>query len=308
MFKESFIASYLAFWLKSSIAIDNNFVRLSNPNTILKLIPLGEDNKSVPVNQLATVEDNFKLDFGTLVWGIICTVISFNVLGEMFLLGVILFLYGVATILSSFQVKLDLITTSGMTYSLEVVIFEKTRLMSIKPLIENMIGNRLDYTNVAVNTDRMIGAMYHFNTMNNAQVQNNYNQIPGQNYSQIPGASVNNLQESSAAYNLENNVNYAQQTQPIIQNSGNSVGGQQVQPMKSPVNPFGDQPVQSQRSNVASDSSVRQEGKIQPESVFQVDSINKNVTIAEQKNQGLIEPNPQHTRGSLRKKKLSRGR
>lgn len=231
MFKESFIVSYLAFWLKSSISIDNNFVRLSNPNTILKLIPLGADNKSVPVNQIATVEDNFKLDFGTLVWGIICAVVGVNLFGDMFLLGLILFLYGVATVLSAFQVKLDLITNGGVIYSLEVVIFEKTKLMAIKPLIENMIGNRLDDTNVAANTDRMIGAMYHLNTMNNAQAQNNYNQIPGQNYSQIPGAPVNNLQEPNAAYNLENNVNYAQQAQPVMQNTGNFASGQQVSPL-----------------------------------------------------------------------------
>ena len=39
--KQSFITSYLTFYLKASVALEGDFIKTSNPNTILKVIPLG---------------------------------------------------------------------------------------------------------------------------------------------------------------------------------------------------------------------------------------------------------------------------
>lgn len=44
--KQSFITSYLTFYLKASIALEGVFIKTSNPNTILKVIPLGSQNKN----------------------------------------------------------------------------------------------------------------------------------------------------------------------------------------------------------------------------------------------------------------------
>lgn len=50
--KQSFITSYLTFYLKASIALEGVFIKTSNSNTILKVIPLGSQNKTIPVDHV----------------------------------------------------------------------------------------------------------------------------------------------------------------------------------------------------------------------------------------------------------------
>ena len=53
--KQSFITSYLTFYLKASITLEGVFIKTSNP-TILKVIPLGSQNKTIPVDHVASVD------------------------------------------------------------------------------------------------------------------------------------------------------------------------------------------------------------------------------------------------------------
>ena len=69
--KQSFITSYLTFYLKASVALEGDFIKTSNPNTILKVIPLGSQNKTIPVDHIASVDDSFRLDIKSFFWGII---------------------------------------------------------------------------------------------------------------------------------------------------------------------------------------------------------------------------------------------
>lgn len=65
--KQSFITSYLTFYLKASITLEGVFIKTSNP-TILKVIPLGSQNKTIPVDHVASVDSSFRLDFKTFAW------------------------------------------------------------------------------------------------------------------------------------------------------------------------------------------------------------------------------------------------
>lgn len=47
--KYSFIMSYLTYYLKATVSLEGNFIKVSNPNTILKVIPLGAQNRTIPV-------------------------------------------------------------------------------------------------------------------------------------------------------------------------------------------------------------------------------------------------------------------
>ena len=69
--KQTFITSYLTFYLKASVALEGDFIKTSNPNTILKVILLGTQNKTIPVDQISSVDDSFRLDFKSFAWGII---------------------------------------------------------------------------------------------------------------------------------------------------------------------------------------------------------------------------------------------
>lgn len=154
--KQSFITSYLTFYMKASVSLEGSFIKTSDPNSILKVIPLGSTNKTVPLEQISSIDDNFRLDFKSFVWGLIFTFAGLNMLKSSFVVGLILTIYAILTILSSFQTKLNIHLTSGNTHNISVVVFEKSKLLSCKETIEQLIQGRYNDTNVTANTDRLI--------------------------------------------------------------------------------------------------------------------------------------------------------
>lgn len=157
--KQSFITSYLTFYIKASVALEGNFIKTSNPNSILKVIPLGSTNKTIPVEQISSVNDSFRLDFKSFIWGIIISFFGLSSIKSSLVMGLVTLVYGFLTVLSSFQTNLELHLTSGTTHRISVVIFEKANLLSCKDTIEKLILRRYDDTNVTANTDRVIDAL-----------------------------------------------------------------------------------------------------------------------------------------------------
>ncbi|MCI5723342.1 MAG: hypothetical protein MR283_04975 [Erysipelotrichaceae bacterium] len=157
--KQSFIVSYLTFYLKATVLLEGDFIKVSNPNTILKLIPLGSRNKTIPVDQVVSVDDSFRLDFKSFVWGIIFAIVGFTMMKDSLVVGLLVALYGALTVLSSFQTYLTLSFTSGDSYTVNAVVFEKENLLSCKATIEALIQRRYNNTNNSANTDRIIEAL-----------------------------------------------------------------------------------------------------------------------------------------------------
>ena len=154
------IFHYIVFniYLKASIALEGVFIKTSNP-TILKDIPLGSQNKTIPVDHVASVDSSFRLDFKSFAWGIIFALIGLSMMQHSFIGGLILAAYDVLTVLSAFQTLLVLYLTSGGTHVVSVVVFEKANLENCKETIEGLIHNRYNDTNVTKNTDRIIDAL-----------------------------------------------------------------------------------------------------------------------------------------------------
>lgn len=159
MLQQNFTYSFLTFYMKTKIGLEDKFVKVSTPNTILSLIPLGSTNKTVPINQIASVDSSFSLLFKSFIWGIIFTMISFSSMKSSIVFGLILFAYGILTILSSFQTHMNIHTTSGQVIVVSVIVFEKAKLQSTISTIEQFVGQRLDDTNNRIHTDRVIDAI-----------------------------------------------------------------------------------------------------------------------------------------------------
>lgn len=161
--KYSFIMSYLTYYLKATVSLEGNFIKVSNPNTILKVIPLGAQNRTIPVEQVSTVDDSFKLDLKSFFWGLLFALIGMNMLSDSFFGGLILGAYGILTVLSSFQTVLTLGLTSGQVHPISVAVFEKEKAMQCKEDIQALINQRSQATDVgkhtAEQTDRLIDAM-----------------------------------------------------------------------------------------------------------------------------------------------------
>ena len=234
----SFITSFLTFYLKAIVVLEGQFVKTTNPNTILKVIPLGSRNKTIPVNQISSVDDSFSLDFKSFLWGVLFTVLGCYMMGDSLVGGLVIAIYGVLTVLSSFQTILVLNLTSGGVHIISVLFFEKEKLLKCKDVIEGLIQNRFNDTNVRIHTDRamqntadqtdrMINAfnnnfdkltqVNNYNGQHNDQYNNqNQNQHNGQynnqNQNQHNGQYNNqNQNQHSGQYNNQNQNQYSGQ-------------------------------------------------------------------------------------------------
>ena len=245
----SFITSFLTFYLKAIVVLEGQFVKTTNPNTILKVIPLGSRNKTIPVNQISSVDDSFSLDFKSFLWGVLFTVLGCYMMGDSLVGGLVIAIYGVLTVLSSFQTILVLNLTSGGVHIISVLFFEKEKLLKCKDVIEGLIQNRFNDTNVRIHTDRamqntadqtdrMINAfnnnfdkltqVNNYNGQHNDQYNNqNQNQHSGQynnqNQNQYSGQYNNqNQNQYSGQYNNQNQKQYNGQYNNQNQNQHNS--------------------------------------------------------------------------------------
>jgi len=168
MEKITYITSLLTFYLKGEIAVEQNFLNLKKPNTILRFIPLGSKKESLPVNHLSAVESNFKCNFLRLIFSVIILSVFSPIVFSLFadrasmglpIIDVILFIFGVNLLLSAFETQVTIKTTSGDTKYLYFLIFEKNKAGSTEHLIRKIISNRLDDTNNRQQTDRIVDAI-----------------------------------------------------------------------------------------------------------------------------------------------------
>ena len=154
-----YMTSLLTFYLKGEIRQEQNFVNLKKPNTILSFIPLGAKKDSIPVSQLASVESNFKLHFGSLLLGAIIAIIGLFAVSESFFLSLVLMLVGANKAISAFETILTIKTTAGEYKSISFLIFDKAKAELAETQIRQIISDRLDDTNNRVQTDRIVDAI-----------------------------------------------------------------------------------------------------------------------------------------------------
>lgn len=155
----TFMTSLLTFYMKGEIKQEKNFIKFKVPNTILNFIPLGAYNKTVAVNQIASVSNSFSLLFKNLLIGIVEVIIALALFGSSFLAGLIFLALGALTILNSFQTILFVNLTSGEQLSICFVIFEKAKAAQAEEAINTVISNRIDDTNTREQTDRIVDAI-----------------------------------------------------------------------------------------------------------------------------------------------------
>ena len=149
----TFITSYLTFYLKGTVEYKSNFIEISQPNTILKVIPLGLHKQTYPIEQISSVSTNFKVSIGSLLWGALWAFTGLASFGDSILLALALIAYGVLTVLSSLQTVVY-ITAAGKDHLLPIIIFEKEKAEEIADHINEMIAGRYSDTNVREHTEK----------------------------------------------------------------------------------------------------------------------------------------------------------
>jgi hypothetical protein len=154
----SFMSSLLTFYLKGEVAFEQNYVRLTIPNTILSLIPLGSRNKQISTGQIASVETNFKLRMKDFLVGLIVAFIGLSFFNDTFIGGLIFLIIGVGMCVSAFQTSVVINENSGQNETINFVVIEKAKAEQMAAQVNALISSRMDDTNVARQTDRSIDA------------------------------------------------------------------------------------------------------------------------------------------------------
>ena len=154
-----FMVSLLLFYMKGEVNIEKNMVRASFPNTIFKLIPLGKTNKTIPVNQISSIDDSFRLDVKAFVLGIIAVIFGFSVLSDSVLFGILLLVYGVSTVVSSFETILVVYSTVGVPFVISFVIFEKEKALQIKAELDKITNYHNDSHDLNIHRQQNLAGM-----------------------------------------------------------------------------------------------------------------------------------------------------
>lgn len=156
----TFMTSLLTFYMKGEIRHEQKFIKLRLPNTILTFIPLGAKKESIPIEQISSVSADFKLHLKNFLLGVLLAIVGFFMLfGKTFLIGLILLLIGASNVINAFQTELSIDLTSGKTWIISFLIFEKNKAEQAEEQIERLVSNRYDATDVGMHTEKQTAAL-----------------------------------------------------------------------------------------------------------------------------------------------------
>lgn len=145
-----FMQTYLAFYLKGEIRLEENFINLKMPNTFLSFIPLGYRTNAIPVNQITSISKDFGVDTAT------CIIISLSLIVFLpLLIGgvsistklIVIFFY-LVFFTNALRFKIRIVTTSGELKPFSCSIFEKKKVDFAVEEIKKRVANRMDDTNL----------------------------------------------------------------------------------------------------------------------------------------------------------------
>lgn len=159
-----FATSYLTFYLKGEVAFAEDHIGVRIPNTILGLIPLGSEQRTLDIKHIVAVSNNFRIKIGQLLIGIslaplvlaapLCLLdgepVGFSI--NCLIVGCL----GILLALNSLQTTITIALASSQTVVLPLVIFEKGKAALIEQGINELLAARTYATNVRAHTDRSI--------------------------------------------------------------------------------------------------------------------------------------------------------
>ncbi|WP_010632464.1 hypothetical protein [Sporolactobacillus vineae] len=156
---KDFSVSLAAFWVKGNIFVDDQFLRVKIPNTILfGLIPAGLQKDSSPLQALSNVYTSSSYKLGRMALGALIFIgglASFSSMGIgaliLLLIGFLIFGSGILTTFSYER--------SGVEKKVNLPFFEANHARELSEQVEQAIASFQDSRNVSKSTDRIISQM-----------------------------------------------------------------------------------------------------------------------------------------------------
>lgn len=185
-----FSVSLLAFWVKGSMSVDQNFLHINMPNTVLfGLIPAGKRKENTPLQGVSQVETNNSFKLGAMIFGVIIALAGIAGMQESGVAGLILLLIGILMFLSGIKTRLSF-ERNGVRQSIDVPFFEGSKISEFADKVTNELTTYQVDRNNRIQTENQTSAL-------NAQSAQNTQAIINA-VSQNNGASTQTAQANAA--------------------------------------------------------------------------------------------------------------
>ncbi|MHA7621120.1 hypothetical protein [Pediococcus acidilactici] len=133
----NFSISWLIFWMKGRVEVDNQSVRSRIPRLLIWIFPYGMVAKDVNLADIKATEVKSKNQIFPLLLGIVLIVLGIlSTMNDGVALGILAIIIGFILGGAGFKARLVLTTTQG-TVNLDAVAFQKDVLLQIAQEIKN---------------------------------------------------------------------------------------------------------------------------------------------------------------------------
>lgn len=133
----NFSISWLIFWMKGRVEVDNQSVRSRIPRLLIWIFPYGMVAKDVNLADIKATEVKSKNQIFPLLLGIVLIVLGIlSTMNDRVALGILAIIIGIILGGAGFKARLVLTTTQG-TVNLDAVAFQKDVLLQIAQEIKN---------------------------------------------------------------------------------------------------------------------------------------------------------------------------
>ncbi|MGR3915927.1 hypothetical protein [Pediococcus acidilactici] len=133
----NFSISWLIFWMKGRVEVDNQSVRSRIPRLLIWIFPYGMVAKDVNLADIKATEVKSKNQIFPLLLGIVLIVLGIlSTMNDGVALGILAIIIGIILGGAGFKARLVLTTTQG-TVNLDAVAFQKGVLLQIAQEIKN---------------------------------------------------------------------------------------------------------------------------------------------------------------------------
>lgn len=133
-----FSPSVVLFWLRTSVGVSSTRIVTHEPNTILGVIPLGYNDRTYPLRQVAGVQVNAKASVARFLLGLILFFTGISLLTKS-PLGIFLVLIGVALLANAMSAAMIIQNSGGGLSGVRVSIFQKKKLEAFREEVNQRV-------------------------------------------------------------------------------------------------------------------------------------------------------------------------
>ncbi|MFT9494380.1 hypothetical protein [Anaerosolibacter sp.] len=130
-------------WLTTDLSLTNRRFKGYDRNTLLGLIPLGKNEVTIPLKQIASVSTSTKFHIKRFLGGLFVTFLGLGSLSELGLMGIIWTLIGLGVLLNSYTSTLQITNNAGQKVPIQISILEKGNLQSFAGIVNDTVAEEV---------------------------------------------------------------------------------------------------------------------------------------------------------------------